>query len=51
MDVHQAAKRFWWLRGVAAALSLAALIPNVIDITRYEFLNAVAAVIYGWLSV
>jgi len=41
-------RRFWWLRGVTAALALTALVPTYIDLSRYEFLRAFHAVIVGW---
>ncbi len=41
-------RRFWWLRGVTAALALTALAPTFIDLSRYEFLRAFHAVIVGW---
>jgi hypothetical protein len=40
--------RFWWLRGAAAALTLTALVPEFVNLSRYEFLRALHAVIVGW---
>lgn len=40
--------RFWWLRGVAAAMTLAALVPKFVDVSRYEFLAAFNAVVLEW---
>lgn len=41
-------RRFWWLRGVAGAVTLTALVPNIVDLSRYEFLRAFHALIVGW---
>ena len=44
-------RRFWWLRGVAAAITLAAIAPNYLNLSRYEFLRALHAIIVGWNMV
>ncbi len=44
-------KRFWWLRGIAAAMTMAALVPQFIDVSRYEFLASFHAMIVGWNEV
>ena len=41
-------QRFWWLRGVVTAVTLAALVPNFVNLSRYEFLRAFHAVIVSW---
>ena len=41
-------QRFWWLRGVAGAMTVAALVPSFVDLSRYEFLRAFHAIIVGW---
>lgn len=44
-------ERFWFLRGVAGAIALAQLVPEFMDLSRYEFLRAAQAVIIAWDSV
>jgi len=44
-------ERFWFLRGVGAALAVAALVPQVTDLSRWEFLRAFEALIFGWNNV
>ena len=44
-------KRFeglWWLRGIASAITISALVPSFIDISRLQFLHFFHAVIVGW---
>ena len=41
-------ERFWWLRGAAAAMAVAAVLPEHMDLERYEFLRAFHAMIVGW---
>lgn len=45
------AHRFWFLRGVAAAIALSALVPQFTDLSRWEFLRAFAALLVGWNGV
>lgn len=45
------AQRFWWLRGLVAALTLTTLVPTFMDLDRFEFLRAVHAAILGWNAV
>lgn len=44
-------ERFWFLRGVAAALVLLQLIPEFIDLSRWELLRAFHAMLIGWNRV
>jgi hypothetical protein len=41
-------ERFWFLRGVAAALAVVQLVPVFVDLSAYEFLRAFHALIVGW---
>jgi hypothetical protein len=40
-----------WIRGVTAAMALAALVPNFVDLSRYQFLRVAYATIIGWNSL
>lgn len=40
--------RFWWLRGVAAAIAVAGLVPEYMDLSRFEFLRAFHAFVVSW---
>ena len=44
-------ERFWWLRGAAAAMSVIAIVPSFLDLSRYEFLRMFHALIVGWNRV
>jgi len=39
---------FWFLRGIAAAMTLAVLIPKFTDLSRFEFLRAFHALVVRW---
>ncbi len=41
-------ERFWFLRGVAAAVALAALVPEITDLSRWEFLRAFEWLVTNW---
>mgnify|MGYP001286133711 CR=1 FL=1 len=41
-------RRFWFLRGVVAAITIAALVPELTDLSRYEWLRAFHAFVVGW---
>ena len=43
--------RFWWWRGIAAALSITGVIPNYTPLERLEFLRVFHAIIVGWDDV
>ncbi len=38
----------WYLRGTFSAIALAGMVPNFVDMSRYEFLRLVHALIVGW---
>lgn len=40
--------KFWFLRGFIAATSLSALIPEITDLSRFEFLRIFHALVVGW---
>lgn len=42
------ARRFWWLRGALGAMALTSIVPNFMDLGRYEFLRAIHAIVFGW---
>ena len=44
-------KRFWWLRGALAAMAVAAAVPNVTDLSRFELLRAFHALVVSWNDV
>lgn len=44
-------KRFWWLCGAVAAMAMAALVPEFIDVSQHEALAALNAVILVWNEV
>ena len=43
--------RFWWLRGAAAAMAVVAILPQHMNLERYEFLRALHAIIVGWNTI
>jgi len=42
--------RLWWIRGGVAAISVASIVPEVTDLSRYEFLRAMYAIVIKWGS-
>jgi hypothetical protein len=44
-------KVFWFARGALAACTVASIVPNFLDLTRWEFLRAFHALVVGWRSV
>ncbi len=44
-------KQFWFLRGIAAAITLAEVVPRITDLSRFEFLRAFHALLVGWREV
>ncbi|WP_419911974.1 hypothetical protein [Hoeflea sp.] len=42
---------FWWTRGIFAAISVAALLPSIVDLSRYEFLRAFHASLIAWNDI
>ncbi|MEX3008349.1 hypothetical protein [Hoeflea sp. TYP-13] len=47
-EVSKWLKGFWWTRGVFAAISLVALLPKIVNLSRYEILRAIHAAILAW---
>jgi hypothetical protein len=44
-------ERFWFVRGVAAAVLLVGLVPEFTSLTRFEFLKGAYALVVGWRHV
>lgn len=45
------AGRFWWLRGAAAAITLSAVVPNFIELGRFQYLLGIHLLIVAWGEV
>jgi hypothetical protein len=45
------AGRFWWLRGAAAAVTLSAVVPNFIELGRFQYLLGIHLLIVAWSEV